>query len=136
MTTRRLLESMFWATFRRVSEVEEDQDPHADDSQTFYDETATNSSVFYEDDGHGYSYAEDDHHDDGGHSEFGVHITYEDLYHSILFLALIYCAGVVSAKVFRMPSLVGEIVAGIILGPPLLEFVPNPEAWVMWGEMG
>ena len=26
--------------------------------------------------------------------------------------------------------------AGIILGPPLLEFVPNAEAWVMLGEIG
>ena len=35
-----------------------------------------------------------------------------------------------------MPNLVGEIVAGIILGPPLLDFVPNATAWVMLGEIG
>jgi Kef-type K+ transport system membrane component KefB len=49
---------------------------------------------------------------------------------------VVYCSGVISARVFKMPNLVGEIVSGIILGPPLLEFVPNPEAWVMLGEIG
>ena len=66
----------------------------------------------------------------------GVHITYDDLYHSIVFLTAIYVAGVISARVLKMPNLVGEIVAGIVLGPPLLDFVPNAEAWVLLGEIG
>lgn len=76
---------------------------------------------------------EDSHSD--GHSEFGVHITYEDLFESILFLVAIYVSGQI-ANVLKMPSLVGEIVCGIILGPPLADFVPNAEAWVMFGEVG
>lgn len=82
-----------------------------------------------DDDSHGGIHA-------GGHGDFGVHITYDDLYHSIVFLTVIYCAGVISARVLKMPNLVGEIVAGIVLGPPLLDFVPNPEAWVLLGEVG
>ena len=75
--------------------------------------------------------------DDEEHSEFGVHITYQDLYGTVVFLAAIYVAGELSKRVLKMPSLVGEIFCGILLGPPLLEdFVPNPEAWVMFGELG
>ena len=40
------------------------------------------------------------------------------------------------AEVARMPSLVGQIFAGILLGPPLADYVPNPEAWVLLGEVG
>ena len=75
--------------------------------------------------------------DGGGHSEFGVHITYQDLYGTLVFLTAIYSSGELARRVLRMPTLVGEIFCGILLGPPLLEgFVPNPEAWVMFGELG
>lgn len=72
-----------------------------------------------------------DHGEDSGHGEghgsgFGVHIQYEDLYNSFIFLTCIYIAGKI-AKLIRMPDLVGEIVAGILLGPNLAHFVPNPE---------
>lgn len=73
---------------------------------------------------------------DDDHSDFGVHITYEDLYTSIIFLTCIYVAGMVASTFLRMPDLVGQIVCGIILGPPLLDYIPNAEAWVMLGEMG
>jgi len=73
----------------------------------------------------------------GGHSEFGVHITYEDLYGTVVFLTSIYVFGQIAKRVFGMPSLVGEIICGIVLGPTILEnFVPYPEAWVMFGELG
>mmetsp|Transcript_13192 Transcript_13192/g.18670 ORF Transcript_13192/g.18670 Transcript_13192/m.18670 type:complete len:807 (-) Transcript_13192:178-2598(-) len=79
----------------------------------------------------------DAYHDDGEHhSSFGVHITYNDLYHGVLFLTAIYIAGQISSRLLAMPSLVGEIVAGIILGPNLLDFVPNAEAFVLLGEIG
>eukprot|EP00934_Nitzschia_sp_Nitz4_P006427 Nitzschia sp. Nitz4//scaffold273_size25297//20719//24905//NITZ4_008321-RA/size25297-processed-gene-0.7-mRNA-1//-1//CDS//3329545262//6417//frame0 len=80
----------------------------------------------------------DDHVDDGEHhSEFGVHITYDDLYDTVVFLVAIYVSGEFARRVLQMPSLVGEIFCGIILGPPVLEdFIPNPEAWVMFGELG
>lgn len=70
-------------------------------------------------------------------AEFGVHITYQDLYGTVVFLVCIYVSGEIAKRVFRMPSLVGEIFCGILLGPPVLEdFVPFPEAWVMFGELG
>jgi len=73
---------------------------------------------------------------EGGEEHFGVHIAYTDLYASIVFFAAIYAAGVVSSKLLRMPALVGEIFCGILLGPNLLQFVPNVEAFVMLGEIG
>jgi hypothetical protein len=78
----------------------------------------------------------DDDHAGGGHSEFGVHITYDDLYHTIIFFACIYVSGQIAARLLKMPSLVGEIICGILLGPPLADFVPNPEAFVLLGEAG
>jgi hypothetical protein len=84
--------------------------------------------------------AEDVHTDDahGGdeHSEFGVHIVYEDLYNTIVFFACIYVCGQIASRLLKMPSLVGEIICGILLGPPLADFVPNPEALVLLGEVG
>ena len=68
--------------------------------------------------------------------EFGVHIEYEDLYRAIVFLAAIYICGIIASRFLRMPNLVGEIVCGILLGPPLANFVPNPPAWVLIGEVG
>ena len=35
-----------------------------------------------------------------------------------------------------MPALVGEIFVGFLLGPPLADFVPFPEALVLVGEIG
>ena len=78
-------------------------------------------------------------HEDGnhsGHSEVGVHITYEDLYSTIIFLACIYISGQMASRFLRMPCLVGEIFCGILLGPPLADFVSYPEAFVMLGELG
>eukprot|EP00522_Entomoneis_paludosa_P012811 CAMPEP_0172442126 /NCGR_PEP_ID=MMETSP1065-20121228/2596_1 /TAXON_ID=265537 /ORGANISM="Amphiprora paludosa, Strain CCMP125" /LENGTH=819 /DNA_ID=CAMNT_0013191851 /DNA_START=224 /DNA_END=2683 /DNA_ORIENTATION=+ len=72
---------------------------------------------------------------DDGHSEFGVHIEYEDLYDAIIFFCCIYVGGQI-ANFCRMPSLVGEIIVGILLGPPLADYVPNPEAFVLLGEVG
>ena len=82
-----------------------------------------------ETDGHG---ADDGEH----HSEFGVHITFGDLYASIIFFTFIYLMGAFAQRVLKMPSLVGEIFAGIILGPPVANWVPNPVAFVMLGEIG
>jgi hypothetical protein len=76
------------------------------------------------------------HEDVAAHSEFGVHIDYEDLYDAFVFLVVIYLAGQVASRFLGMPGLVGEIVAGILLGPPLADFVPFAEAFVMIGELG
>jgi len=71
-----------------------------------------------------------------GEDHFGVHITYQDLYHSIVFLSLIYFAGMMVSRFLSMPALVGEIFMGILLGPNALAFVPQEEAFVMLGEIG
>jgi hypothetical protein len=81
-------------------------------------------------------YHGDDDHGDDEHSEFGVHITYEDLYYTIIFFASIYVSGLIASSMLKMPSLVGEIICGILLGPPLADFVRNPEAFVLLGEVG
>lgn len=75
----------------------------------------------------------DDH--GGGHAA-GVHIEYEDLYACLVFLAATYIAGQISSRFLKMPGLVGEIFAGLVLGPPLLDYAPYPEALVMFGEVG
>lgn len=72
----------------------------------------------------------------GGESEFGFHIAFMDLYATIVYFAAIYVFGVFASRVLQMPSLVGEIFCGIILGPPLAKFVPNAEALVLIGEVG
>jgi Kef-type K+ transport system membrane component KefB len=71
-----------------------------------------------------------------GHEDFGVHIDYTVLYNSLVFLATVWIAGKTASSLFRMPALVGEIMAGILLGPPLADFVPNPHGWVIIGEIG
>ena len=43
--------------------------------------------------------------------------------------------GIFTAKL-GMPALVGEIITGFVLGPPLADFVPFPEAMVLVGEVG
>jgi len=59
-----------------------------------------------------------------------------DLYDTIIFLVCVYLMGQFASRALKMPNLVGEIVAGILLGPPLADIVPNPEAWVLLGEIG
>lgn len=75
--------------------------------------------------------------DCGAHGEehFGVHIEFMDLYMSVVFFTAIFVAGKAAAAI-KMPALVGEILIGLILGPNLLDVVPNAEAFVMLGEIG
>jgi Kef-type K+ transport system membrane component KefB len=40
------------------------------------------------------------------------------------------------AALLGMPTLVGEIITGFLLGPPLANFVPFPEAMVLIGQIG
>ena len=74
-----------------------------------------------------------------GKEDLGVdatHISYEDLYASIIFFACIYVGGQIASRLLRMPSLVGEIFVGILLGPNLAAYVPHPISYVMLGEIG
>lgn len=66
----------------------------------------------------------------------GVDDVYLHLYKTVVFLVAIYVSGQVSSRFLRMPDLVGEIVCGIVMGPQLLDYVHNPDAWVMFGELG
>jgi len=100
------------------------------------DETAANVFVRVLAEGGGNSDGthHDDHHDDS-HGGFGVHITFLQLYQSVVFITAILAAGKFAAAI-KMPSLVGEIIVGIVLGPNLFNFVWNPEAFHMLGEIG
>jgi hypothetical protein len=59
-----------------------------------------------------------------GEEELFVHVTYEDLYDTVIFLAVAWVAGHI-ALFLGMPTLVGEIVTGFLLGPPLADYVPQ-----------
>ncbi len=72
----------------------------------------------------------------GGEGAFGVHIVYEDLWFAMLYLAGIYIFGFIFERVLFCPALVGQIAAGIILGPALADIVPYTEAFVLLGEIG
>ena len=71
-----------------------------------------------------------------GDSEFGFHIEFKYLYATIVYFAAIYVLGQFASRVLQMPCLVGEIFCGILLGPPLANYVPNAEALVLIGEVG
>lgn len=53
-----------------------------------------------------------------------IHVIYEDIYDTLVFLATTWVAGRI-ALWLGMPTLVGEIVTGFLLGPPLADFVPQ-----------
>lgn len=69
---------------------------------------------------------------------FGVQITFDDLWNAMAFISLIWIMGFVSEKVLFMPSLVGQIFAGIIFGPEVIQLISSPfdKAFVLLGEMG
>jgi len=54
---------------------------------------------------------------------------------TLVFLAAVFAMGKM-ATMIGMPSLVGEIFCGFLLGPPLANFVPFPQAIVLVGELG
>ena len=72
---------------------------------------------------------------EGGES-FGVHIEYDDLWFAMVYLCAIWVFGFIADKMLFMPALVGQIFAGIVFGPELLDIVPLPEAFVLLGEIG
>eukprot|EP00544_Gedaniella_sp_CCMP2646_P007134 CAMPEP_0202484456 /NCGR_PEP_ID=MMETSP1361-20130828/3533_1 /ASSEMBLY_ACC=CAM_ASM_000849 /TAXON_ID=210615 /ORGANISM="Staurosira complex sp., Strain CCMP2646" /LENGTH=887 /DNA_ID=CAMNT_0049113111 /DNA_START=176 /DNA_END=2839 /DNA_ORIENTATION=- len=67
--------------------------------------------------------------------EQGVSVTFQAVYRTIIFIAVAWTLGTLCSKV-GLPSLVGEIVTGFLLGPPLADFVPYPEAMVLIGNIG
>lgn len=72
----------------------------------------------------------------GGDSEFGIHVSYDDIWFVMVYLASIYILGFLGSQFLGMPALVGQIFAGIIFGPEVLDIVPLPTAFVLFGEIG
>jgi Kef-type K+ transport system membrane component KefB len=68
-------------------------------------------------------------------SELSTEVAYEDIYDTLIFLAMIFIFGK-AATMIGMPSLVGEIICGFLFGPPLAKYVPFPNAIVLIGEIG
>jgi len=71
-----------------------------------------------------------------GGGGFGVHVNYDDIWFSMVYLASIYVLGYLGSQFLGMPALVGQIFAGIIFGPYVLDIVPYVEAFVLFGEIG
>jgi len=71
-------------------------------------------------------------------SDDGIHIghfTFEDVIFTMIFLSAIWAAGKLCERI-SMPGLIGEIIVGSVLGPKLANFVPEPLAFMMIGEIG
>ena len=97
-------------------------------SDTNSDDHATTS--------HGADTHSDDTHSCDGHTEdHDLEEAFEHIYFVMLFLACLWFVGKLFARC-GLPSLVGEIVVGIILGPNLLGFVPYSDALIVIGEIG
>ncbi|KAG7347602.1 transporter, cpa2 family protein [Nitzschia inconspicua] len=64
-----------------------------------------------------------------------VDVSFEDIFRTVVFLMASWMMALLS-QLIGLPSLVGEIVTGFVLGPPLLDFVPYPQAMVLIGSFG
>lgn len=60
---------------------------------------------------------------------------FEKVFYVMLFMSCLWFVGKTAAKC-NMPALVGEILVGIILGPNLLQYVPESNAFIVIGEIG
>lgn len=67
--------------------------------------------------------------------ELSIEVSFEDTYKVLVFLGVVFSCGEIAAWL-GIPSLVGQMIAGFLLGPPLLEYVPFPEAFVLLGDLG
>jgi Kef-type K+ transport system membrane component KefB len=54
---------------------------------------------------------------------------------ALVFMVAVYAAGYITSNLY-MPDLVGHIIVGVLLGPPLANYVPFPAAFVMFGYIG
>ncbi|KAH8067396.1 sodium/hydrogen exchanger family-like protein [Aureococcus anophagefferens] len=77
------------------------------------------------------------HDDHGGHHGGEFH-HFNVIIFTVIFVGVVWVAGKTAAARGGAPepSLVGEIVAGVILGPHLLDFVPNAAVLKVIGEVG
>ena len=72
--------------------------------------------------------------DDDGKSD-GQFKHFEDIFLTVIFIILVWISGKIAAAA-GAPSLVGEILVGVILGPHVVDFVPFPSALKSIGEVG
>jgi len=67
--------------------------------------------------------------------ELSIEVSFEDTYKILVFLGVVFVFGEI-ASFCGIPSLVGQIIAGFLLGPPLADYVAFPEAMVLLGDLG
>jgi len=61
--------------------------------------------------------------------------TFFDIYSLVIFIITVYYIGYIGTLI-RLPPLVGHVIAGVLLGPPFLNFVPYVKALVVTGQLG
>lgn len=69
----------------------------------------------------------------------GVPASYDEIFHTFLFLCILYVMGDVICQrgIKIVPSLVGYIAAGVVLGPEGWNWIPmDPSSWVTLGNIG
>ena len=74
------------------------------------------------------------HHSSDSHGHDTEH-AFEEVYYLMCFMGALWIIGKIFAR-FGLPGLVGEIIIGIILGPNLLDFVPEADTMIVIGELG
>jgi len=67
--------------------------------------------------------------------ELSIEVSFEDTYKLLVFLGVVFAFGEL-ASMIGIPSLVGQIIAGFLLGPPLVDYAPYPVALVLLGDVG
>ncbi len=61
--------------------------------------------------------------------------SFDDVLWTLLFVTCVWVLGKACTQV-GMPSLIGEIIVGVIMGPQLLNLVPMAHALMLYGEVG
>jgi Kef-type K+ transport system membrane component KefB len=67
--------------------------------------------------------------------ELSIEVSYEDTYDTLIFLGVSFIMGEIAYHI-GIPPLVGQIIAGFLLGPPLADYVPFPQSMVLLGDLG
>ncbi|KAL1495156.1 hypothetical protein AB1Y20_017021 [Prymnesium parvum] len=61
--------------------------------------------------------------------------SFNEINDTLLFITMVWVVGKVFSRL-GMPTLIGEIAVGVIMGPHLLDVVPKFEALMLYGEVG
>lgn len=73
--------------------------------------------------------------DDDDDTSFTTQVTFHEIFQVMLFIVVVHYVGELGTVV-KTPALVGQIFAGIALGPQVLNFVPFGKSLVLLGEIG